>query len=141
MRTACTPSELMCNFKAMPRKREPVSRKKRAETPPAPEEMRDLPTRVRDCITEQETSATAIAELAGLSTPAVTRLQRGEQFEGIKAASVIRIAKALGVRPAWLLLGEEPKFTGGMAAASDPESVKLLAKLIASEMKSKAPGS
>jgi hypothetical protein len=71
----------------------------------------------------------------------VTQAMNGEQFEGIKAANLIRIAKALGVRPAWLLLGEEPKSISSRPVVADEAGMRLLAKMVAAEMKRQSSGS
>lgn len=124
---------------AMPKRRKLKERKERAPAPPAPLEMRGFPKRLKDCIKEQDTTATAIAELAGVSVPVVTKAQKGEQWEGIGAGNAVRIAKALGVRPAWLLFGETPKTIGEVATVSHSSvSPRELARLLAAELKREA---
>ncbi len=99
-----------------------------------------LPDRLKALIADQKTTAAAIADLAGVSPPVVTLAMNGEQFEGIKAASVIRIAKALGVRPAYLLLGEEPKSIYSRRVVADEDGMRLFAKMVAAEIKSQPSG-
>lgn len=126
----------------MSKRRKLTERKERAPAPPAPPEMQGFPKRLKDCIIEQETSATAVAELAKVSVPVVTKAQNGEQWEGIGAANGFRIAKALGVRPAWLLFGEKPKTIGEFATVSHVSvSPQELARILAAEIKREASSS
>lgn len=120
----------------MPKRRKLKERKERAPKPPAPTEMHGFPKRLKDCIEEQDTTATAVAELAGVSVPVVTKAQNGEQWEGIGAGNVARIASALGVRPAWLLFGDGPKTLSEIPTIAHPSiSAQDLARLVAAELK------
>lgn len=61
---------------------------------------------------EQGINATMLAEMSGVSVPTVTQVLNRKKFEGVQAATVMRYARALGVRTAYLLEGELPKHFG-----------------------------
>lgn len=83
--------------------------KKPAKRRPLPASMKGFPSRLSEAIEEDGRPDREIAEAADVDAGGLSRWKRGQRFQGIDAASVVRVAKALGVRVGWLLAGEEPK--------------------------------
>lgn len=82
--------------------------------------MESFGQRVRRARSRAGISQRALAEAAGLSQGALAQWEGGQIIE-VGAARAIRVAQALRVRPAWLVLGEGP-----MAAAQpDVDPVAL----------------
>ena len=65
--------------------------------------------RFLEAFKESGLTGAQLADLAGCSNARITRAKNDEQVGGIELAVAIRMAKALGVRVAWLAIGEEPK--------------------------------
>jgi transcriptional regulator with XRE-family HTH domain len=54
----------------------------------------------------QGLTLTALAETTGMDLSQLSRLEKGERVAGIEAATVLRLAGALGVPAGWLLADE-----------------------------------
>jgi hypothetical protein len=84
-------------------------------------EWRGFPGRLRYAISERQSENPAltqnkIAEAAGVDGG---NLLSGEKAGGVTANTVIMLARALRVHPAWLLLGQEPS---GLTVENAPGS-------------------
>jgi transcriptional regulator with XRE-family HTH domain len=76
-------------------------------------EWRGFPGRLRYAVNERIAerpglSQNEIAASAGVDSGNFSKYMSGEKVVGVTANTVIMLARALRVRPAWLLLGEEP---------------------------------
>jgi len=76
-------------------------------------EWRGFPGRLRYAVNERIAerpglSQNEIAASAGVDSGNFSKYMSGDKVVGVTANTVIMLARALGVRPAWLLLGEEP---------------------------------
>lgn len=78
--------------------------KKREIAPP--KELVTLSTRLKYARERAGLTATAVAERADIDLSQVSRIESGERVAGIEAATVIRLAKALGVPVGWLAADE-----------------------------------
>ena len=67
-----------------------------------------FPDRLRDAMREDDINATQLGEVAGVSKQVITRALNGERRDGMRAASLVLLAEALGVRVGWLVAGELP---------------------------------
>jgi len=102
-----------------PKPPEPQKRSKAA----LPEEMVTFASRLAVAMKHENLNATQLAKLSGVSVPVITRALRGERRDGMYAVSVIRIAKALGVRVGWLLAAEEPMLVGAIVESAQAEAI------------------
>jgi transcriptional regulator with XRE-family HTH domain len=80
-----------------------VPKKKPRPTPP---ELLTLPSRITYARERGNLTKAALAKAAGMDAPAITRLEQGERSEGIEAATLIRLARALKVPVGWLAADE-----------------------------------
>lgn len=80
-----------------------VPKKKPRATPP---ELATLPSRITYARERGKLTKAALAKAAGMDAPAITRLEQGERTEGIEAATLIRLARALQVPVGWLAADE-----------------------------------
>jgi transcriptional regulator with XRE-family HTH domain len=71
-----------------------------------PKELTTLATRLKYARERAGLTATAVAARADLDLSQVSRYEKGERVEGIEAATVIRLARALGVPVGWLAADE-----------------------------------
>jgi len=76
-------------------------------------EWRGFPGRLRYAIDQRQAeepglTQNKIAELGEVDSGNLSKMLSGEKAAGVTANTVIMLARALRVRPAWLLLGEEP---------------------------------
>lgn len=90
-------------------------------------EWRGFPSRLRYAIDQrkaEEPSLTQnqVAESAGVDSGNLSKILNGEKAMGVTAHTVIMLARALRVRPSWLLLGEEPS---GLATVTPGPSSEL----------------
>jgi transcriptional regulator with XRE-family HTH domain len=69
---------------------------------------RRLEYAVRTRREQRNISQNKVAVAAGVDGGNLTKYLKGEKLERIAAVTVLRLAKALDVRPEWLLTGEEP---------------------------------
>lgn len=72
-----------------------------------PQEVRDLPVRLRDAMKAADLNQPALAKRAGIGQPTIQRLLEGRETGG-QVAHIVLIARALGVRVGWLAANEEP---------------------------------
>jgi transcriptional regulator with XRE-family HTH domain len=72
-----------------------------------PEELRAFGARLRLAREEAQLGVNELGRLSGTSGAVVTRLEHGDSRPP-GAEIVIVLAKAMHVRPGWLLTGEEP---------------------------------
>lgn len=56
----------------------------------------------------RELTQNKIAEMAGVNPGNFSKLLRDQKTDGVTANTILLLARALDVRPAWLLTGEEP---------------------------------
>jgi transcriptional regulator with XRE-family HTH domain len=73
---------------------------------PAPPELLTLSSRLTYARERGKLTKAALAKAAGMDAPAITRLEQGERAEGIEAATIIRLARALKVPVGWLAADE-----------------------------------
>jgi transcriptional regulator with XRE-family HTH domain len=73
---------------------------------PAPPELLTLPSRITYARERGKLTQAALAKAAGMDPPAISRLEKGERSEGIEAATIIRLARALQVPVGWLAADE-----------------------------------
>lgn len=73
---------------------------------PAPPELLTLPSRITYARERGKLTKAALAKAAGMDAPAITRLEQGERAEGVEAATIIRLARALKVPVGWLAADE-----------------------------------
>ena len=88
-------------------------------------EWRGFPGRLRYAIDQriaEDSTLTQnrIAEKAGVDSGNLSKIVNGEKAAGVTANTVLMLARALRVRPAWLLTGEEPS---GLSDAQTPTPV------------------
>ena len=83
-----------------------MTRRSGSAQPPPPPELLGLPTRLRYSRERQGLTLTALAERSGISLSQLSRLESGERVVGIEAATVLRLAAALGEPVGWLLADE-----------------------------------
>ena len=57
---------------------------------------------------QPELTQNRVAESAGVNPGNFSKLLRDQKTEGVTANTILLLARALRVRPAWLLTGEEP---------------------------------
>lgn len=65
----------------------------------------DIAQRLRDARDHAGLSRAELSTAAGISTPAIFRLERGDG-DGVRLTSIVALAEALGVSPSWLAFGE-----------------------------------
>lgn len=80
-----------------------VTRKRAESTPP---ELEHLGERIRFQRKRSRLTARALATRAGMTPGTISRLEKGERIAGIEAATVIRLANALGCPVGWLAADE-----------------------------------
>ena len=80
-----------------------MPRKKDIAPPP---QLLTLPARLKYARERTGMTATALAERAEMDLSQISRLESGERAGGIEAATVIRLAQALGVPIGWLAADE-----------------------------------
>lgn len=73
---------------------------------PAPPELRTLPTRLRYARERAQMTQTALARKAAMDKSQISRIEAGEAADGIEAATIIRLARALGAPVGWLAADE-----------------------------------
>jgi transcriptional regulator with XRE-family HTH domain len=78
--------------------------KKKERTPPA--ELATLGTRLKYARERQRLTAAAVAESAQIDPGQLSRYEKGERTSGIEVATVIALARALGVPVGWLAADE-----------------------------------
>lgn len=74
---------------------------------PAPEEMRELPYRLRHAMKVRGITQKKLEEMSGVSQPTISPLTRDPVPEGVTAAVICHLAKALNVSLNYLLMGAE----------------------------------
>ncbi len=77
------------------------------KTPVSPE-VQTLRHRLALAREEAGIPSLQLDELAGVGGGRTSRVENGKRLSGLPLDTVIKLAGALGVRPAWLALGEEP---------------------------------
>ena len=80
-----------------------MPRKKPRAVPP---ELLTLSSRLTYARERGKLTKAALAKSAGMDAPTITRLEQGERAEGIEAATIIRLARALKVPVGWLAADE-----------------------------------
>lgn len=83
----------------------PKTTAKPAPLPP-PEELVTLPERLKYARKRVGFSQKELAERSKVSESQLSRYESSERVEGVEAATVIRLAKALGVPVGWLVADE-----------------------------------
>jgi transcriptional regulator with XRE-family HTH domain len=79
--------------------------RKKQKTPPVPE-LATFPTRLKYARESAQLTKTKLSELSGVDIPRLTRFEKGVRFEGVEAATLIRLARALGQPVGWLAANE-----------------------------------
>jgi len=69
-------------------------------------ELATFPGRLTYARERVQLTQAALAKLAGIDGPRVSRLEDGERAQGIEAATIIRLARALHVPVGWLIADE-----------------------------------
>lgn len=80
--------------------------KKKADGPAPPPELLGLPSRLVYARERSGMTQAAVARGASMDPGQLSRLEKGERGPGIEAATVIRLAHALGVPVGWLAADE-----------------------------------
>lgn len=80
-----------------------MPRKKPAPPPP---ELLTLPSRLKYARERAGLTGAALAEAANLDPAQISRFERAERLTGVEAATLIRLARALGVPVGWLAADE-----------------------------------
>ncbi len=83
-----------------------AGKKSSAKAPPPPEEMANLPDRLKRAMRDRGLDQVRLAKKSGVSQGTVSKLTRGESLDGVTASIVARVAIALEVPSGWLLTGE-----------------------------------
>ena len=78
----------------------------RRKTTTPPKALLTLPSRLKYARERQGLTQTALAERTGIDLGGISRLEKGERVVGIEAATIIRLAAALGVPVGWLAADE-----------------------------------
>lgn len=124
----------------------------RSRGQPPPTEVLGIPLRLQSIIGELEQqhgklTQDKIAKGAGVSQSVISKMRKAKTVKGVTAAAVVRVAKALGVEPGWLLTGYGPKLSlhsrsgGGAALRLDEAELPLLpAPSPADDLPPKPPG-
>lgn len=91
---------------------------------PKTRELTTLPSRLKYARERCHMTLTALAKLSGLDLSQVSRIEGGERVDGIEAATIIRLARALQVSVGWLAADEGdpgpiPTFPEPMTPISD----------------------
>lgn len=73
---------------------------------PVPSAMKSLGKRVEYQRERADLTVTALAARAGMTPGAISRIEDGSRVPGIKAATVLRLANALGCPVGWLIADE-----------------------------------
>jgi len=79
---------------------------KKREVPPPPVEIELLGDRIRFRRKQAHLTVTALAEKASMDKSQVSRIETGKASEGIEAATIIRLARALGSPVGWIIANE-----------------------------------
>lgn len=92
-------------------------------------ELSTFPARLTYARERAGITKAALAKAVGVDPPAITRHEQGERAQGIEAATVIRLARALGVPVGWLAadegqLGPAPIFHEGADRRRKPNGPK-----------------
>lgn len=74
-------------------------------TPPPPE-LLTLPSRLKYARERIGMTGVALAEAAQLDPAQISRFENAERLTGVEAATLIRLARALGVPVGWLAADE-----------------------------------
>lgn len=93
--------------------------------PRVAEEWAGFPSRLRYAfelrrVQEPGVTQNAVAAAANVDSGNFSRMLKGEKVQGVTANTVVLLARALNVRAAWLLTGEEPS---GLAARKESTPV------------------
>jgi transcriptional regulator with XRE-family HTH domain len=80
-----------------------VPRKKQTPTPP---ELLTLPSRLRYARERAGLTGVGLAQAADVDPAQVSRYENAERLSGVEAATLIRLARALGVPVGWLVADE-----------------------------------
>ncbi len=98
---------------------------------PSPElpELAGFPARLTYARERAKITKAKLAELIGVDPGAITRHEQGERAQGIEAATIIRLARELGVPVGWLAadegqLGPPPVFREGGDKRRKPKSAE-----------------
>lgn len=73
---------------------------------PLSPEVQTLSSRIDAALRWSELPGTALDKAAGVHQGRVSRLTRGERLQNIPVDTIVKLARALCVRPAWLLTGD-----------------------------------
>lgn len=72
----------------------------------SPPKLRSLPLRVKYARARAGMTARALAKRSEMTPSQISRIETGDRVRGIEAATVLRLAEALGVPAGWLLADE-----------------------------------
>ncbi len=78
---------------------------KKKPAPPLPE-LATLPERLKYARTRAGLTGAALADKSGIDAPRISRLEKGERAQGVEAATIIMLARALDVDVGWLAADE-----------------------------------
>ena len=65
-------------------------------------------------------SQSELSRRSGVPQPTIARILKGDGKRGPETATLVALARALGVEFMWLQQGTEPKYLGGTAAPARP---------------------
>jgi ribosome-binding protein aMBF1 (putative translation factor) len=83
-----------------------IGRVPRKNPAPVPIELKTLPGRLKYARERAELTVTGLAKRAELDKSQVSRIETGQAADGIEAATIIRLARALGTPVGWLAADE-----------------------------------
>lgn len=90
--------------------------------------------RMTEVMAEEGINQKELAAKARVNASSLSRIEQGKALGGVHAASVLRIARALGVEPGWLLCGEGPK-RRVQISVSDSLSAEAVRELVREELR------
>ena len=79
---------------------------KKSTPKPEVSELKTFPARLTYARTRGKLTKSALADKALMDISQLTRLEQGERVDGIEAATIIRLARALKVPVGWLAADE-----------------------------------
>lgn len=98
--------------------------------------MAGLGIRLRQQREKQGLGVVELGELAGVDGGRISELEAANGLAGVRAATVIRLASALGVRVGWLLCNEwPPEAPAGVVGEVPPSELAAFAGEVRAELR------
>lgn len=96
-----------------------VTRETRTPKTPHPD-IEGLRFRLEEALGKNEQKW--LAEHSGVEASTITRIIKGQALVGVPGDTIVRLARALGVSPGWLLAGDGPKRAIWVQAEVQPQT-------------------